>query len=133
MEMDITAIERILPHRYPFLMVDRITELEPGERGGEIDIISFLPGDVDFDGDVDPWDIQAILAANSYENGFGWGWESGDFDGDMDVDWRDIQMILDHDMYGPGLKDALVSMVPEPATLCLLALGALAAVRRRRR
>ncbi|MGB2823577.1 MAG: PEP-CTERM sorting domain-containing protein [Phycisphaerae bacterium] len=104
----------------------------PGERGGEIDIISYLPGDVDFDGDVDPWDIQAILAANSYENGFGWGWESGDFDGDTDVDWRDIRMILDHDMYGPGLKDALVSMVPEPATLCLLALGALAAVRRRR-
>jgi UDP-3-O-[3-hydroxymyristoyl] N-acetylglucosamine deacetylase / 3-hydroxyacyl-[acyl-carrier-protein] dehydratase len=28
---DITAIERILPHRYPFLLVDRITELKPGE------------------------------------------------------------------------------------------------------
>ena len=25
-------IKKILPHRYPFLMVDRITELEPGER-----------------------------------------------------------------------------------------------------
>ncbi len=32
MEMDIAAIERILPHRYPFLMVDKITDLEPGER-----------------------------------------------------------------------------------------------------
>lgn len=32
MEMDIVDIERILPHRYPFLMVDRITELEPGKR-----------------------------------------------------------------------------------------------------
>ncbi|HEB85371.1 MAG TPA: bifunctional UDP-3-O-[3-hydroxymyristoyl] N-acetylglucosamine deacetylase/3-hydroxyacyl-ACP dehydratase [Bacteroidetes bacterium] len=28
---DITAIERILPHRYPFLLVDRILELVPGE------------------------------------------------------------------------------------------------------
>src|SRR5262245_20062000 len=25
-------IERILPHRYPFLLVDRITELEPDKR-----------------------------------------------------------------------------------------------------
>ena len=28
---DINAIERILPHRYPFLFVDRILELVPGE------------------------------------------------------------------------------------------------------
>jgi len=28
---DVAAIERILPHRYPFLLVDRITELAPGE------------------------------------------------------------------------------------------------------
>ena len=25
-------IIRLLPHRYPFLLVDRVTELEPGER-----------------------------------------------------------------------------------------------------
>jgi len=29
---DINAIKRILPHRYPFLFVDRILELVPGER-----------------------------------------------------------------------------------------------------
>jgi beta-hydroxyacyl-ACP dehydratase FabZ len=27
--LDIQEIQRILPHRYPFLLVDRITELEP--------------------------------------------------------------------------------------------------------
>jgi len=32
MEMDIVEIQRTLPHRYPFLMVDRILELEPGKR-----------------------------------------------------------------------------------------------------
>ena len=32
MQMNIMEIERTLPHRYPFLMVDRILELEPGER-----------------------------------------------------------------------------------------------------
>jgi UDP-3-O-[3-hydroxymyristoyl] N-acetylglucosamine deacetylase/3-hydroxyacyl-[acyl-carrier-protein] dehydratase len=30
--LDYAAIERILPHRYPFLLVDRIVELEPGQR-----------------------------------------------------------------------------------------------------
>jgi 3-hydroxyacyl-[acyl-carrier-protein] dehydratase len=32
MELDIVDIEATLPHRYPFLLVDRITELEPGKR-----------------------------------------------------------------------------------------------------
>jgi 3-hydroxyacyl-[acyl-carrier-protein] dehydratase len=30
--LDTSAIERILPHRYPFLLVDRITEFEPDKR-----------------------------------------------------------------------------------------------------
>jgi 3-hydroxyacyl-[acyl-carrier-protein] dehydratase len=30
--LDYAAIERILPHRYPFLLVDRVTELEPDQR-----------------------------------------------------------------------------------------------------
>jgi 3-hydroxyacyl-[acyl-carrier-protein] dehydratase len=30
--LDYSAIERILPHRYPFLLVDRITEFEPDTR-----------------------------------------------------------------------------------------------------
>jgi 3-hydroxymyristoyl/3-hydroxydecanoyl-(acyl carrier protein) dehydratase len=27
-----SAIQRILPHRYPFLLIDRVTELESGKR-----------------------------------------------------------------------------------------------------
>ena len=30
--LDANAIQAILPHRYPFLLVDRIIELVPGER-----------------------------------------------------------------------------------------------------
>ena len=30
--LDYAAIERILPHRYPFLLVDRVTECEPDKR-----------------------------------------------------------------------------------------------------
>ncbi len=31
--MENREIQSILPHRYPFLLVDRITELDPGKRG----------------------------------------------------------------------------------------------------
>ena len=30
--LDAVAIQKIIPHRYPFLLVDRIVELEPGVR-----------------------------------------------------------------------------------------------------
>lgn len=30
--MDVVEIQKILPHRYPFLLVDRILEAEPGKR-----------------------------------------------------------------------------------------------------
>jgi 3-hydroxyacyl-[acyl-carrier-protein] dehydratase len=31
-DLDVRRIMSILPHRYPFLMIDRIVELEPGQR-----------------------------------------------------------------------------------------------------
>lgn len=30
--MDINEIRALLPHRYPFLLVDRVTEIQPGQR-----------------------------------------------------------------------------------------------------
>ena len=30
--VDVTTIHKLLPHRYPFLLVDRVTELEPHKR-----------------------------------------------------------------------------------------------------
>ena len=30
--MDVTEIRKLIPHRYPFLLVDRIVELEPDRR-----------------------------------------------------------------------------------------------------
>ena len=32
MKLDIDEILRILPHRYPFLLIDRVDEIVPGER-----------------------------------------------------------------------------------------------------
>ena len=31
MTMDVTEIQKIIPHRYPFLLLDRVTELTPKE------------------------------------------------------------------------------------------------------
>ena len=30
--LDVVAIQHLLPHRYPFLLVDRVTEFEPNKR-----------------------------------------------------------------------------------------------------
>jgi 3-hydroxyacyl-[acyl-carrier-protein] dehydratase len=30
--VDVTTIQKVLPHRYPFLLVDRVVELEPNKR-----------------------------------------------------------------------------------------------------
>ncbi len=36
-----SAIQRLIPHRYPFLLVDRVTEFVPGERIAGIKNLSF--------------------------------------------------------------------------------------------
>lgn len=40
MELNIDQIESILPHRYPFLLVDKITECVPGERAKGIKCVT---------------------------------------------------------------------------------------------
>ena len=39
--LDTSAIEKILPHRYPFLLVDKITEFEPDQRIVGVKNVSF--------------------------------------------------------------------------------------------
>lgn len=40
MTLDSVQIQEILPHRYPFLMVDKITECEPGVRAKGVKCVS---------------------------------------------------------------------------------------------
>ena len=42
--MKITEILEILPHRYPFLLVDRIVALEPGKRATGIKNVTMNVG-----------------------------------------------------------------------------------------
>jgi len=40
MTLDVRQIQEIIPHRYPFLLVDRILEFEPGQRAVGIKQVS---------------------------------------------------------------------------------------------
>ncbi|SET25332.1 3-hydroxyacyl-[acyl-carrier-protein] dehydratase [Salinibacillus kushneri] len=40
MEMDNSQIKEVIPHRYPFLLVDKIEEVEPGEKAVGIKNVS---------------------------------------------------------------------------------------------
>ena len=46
--LDAVAIQKIIPHRYPFLLVDRIIELDPGKRA--VGIKNVTMGDGFFQG-----------------------------------------------------------------------------------
>lgn len=48
MLLDVMEISEILPHRYPFLMVDRVLELEPGKKG--VGIKNVTMGEAHFQG-----------------------------------------------------------------------------------
>lgn len=85
-------------------------------------------GDANLDGATGFVDFQALL--NHWQQN-GAGWAGGDFNGDGVVDFLDFQILLNY--WNPaGWNFApSASVTPEPATLSLLALGALAVLRRR--
>ena len=86
------------------------------------------PGDADRDGDVDAADYIALKTNMGQPTGATTA--DGDFDDDGDVDWDDLQILQGN--YGAGSPGA-TGTIPEPATLGLLAFGAMAILRRRRR
>ena len=44
LELDIEEIQKVLPQRFPFLMIDRVIELEPGKRVVAIKNVSINEG-----------------------------------------------------------------------------------------
>jgi hypothetical protein len=74
-----------------------------------------LVGDTKLNRNVDAYDIQHILKANSYKNGSGWSWEHGDVNWDGRVDEADIRMILDHGLYDRGRFPKDTSPGPQAA------------------
>jgi 3-hydroxyacyl-[acyl-carrier-protein] dehydratase len=42
--LDAAQIQALIPHRYPFLLVDRIVELDPGKRAVGLKLVSMSDG-----------------------------------------------------------------------------------------
>ena len=101
-----------------------VREYEPGG----LTLLATWNGDATRDGTVDISDL-AILAG-SYRRTTGQVWAGGDFNGDGAVDVSDLAILAGNFR---RTAEATGGPVPEPATLSLLALGALAATRRRTR
>ena len=85
------------------------------------------PGDANTDGVVDDDDLSLLLANWTGVGGTGSTWRTGDFDGNGAVSDSDLSLLLAH-WTGP-----LDGVIPEPATVAILAVGVLAVGRDRRR
>jgi hypothetical protein len=85
-----------------------------------------LLGDTNNDGVVDAFDY--VTVKKNFGKSLA-GESNGDFDSSGKVDWADLAILMKNFGAGAGAP----GVTPEPATLGLLALGALAVIRRRRR
>jgi len=92
-----------------------------------------IPGDADNNKVVDAADY--ITLKQNFGMTSGALWKDGNFSDTYGtpgtVDWADLQILMAH--FGAGSLSAPAMNTPEPATLGLLAIGALAILRRRRK
>ena len=93
---------------------------------GRIYLTFGQPGDTNNDGAVDAFDY--VTVKKNFGKSLA-GESNGDFDSSGKVDWADLAILMKNFGAGTGAP----GVTPEPATLGLLALGALAVIRRRRR
>ena len=84
------------------------------------------PGDANLDGKVDATDLNAL--ALNWRSG-GATWSQGDLTGDRIVDASDLNALALNWQSGVASAAAAPAAVPEPSSITLLWLGALAIVR----
>ena len=89
-----------------------------------------LPGDANGDGCVDDLDLTALAVYWQQATN---RWRHGDFNGDGIVDDLDLTALAVNWQQGCGGGSLATASVPEPATLSLLGLASVAALRRRSR
>jgi hypothetical protein len=86
------AVANVLVERFDPPAFSPVTEAAVDVSGGSITFTISLPGDLDFDGDVDLSDLAQLLA--NYGTTSGATYEDGDLDGDGDVDLSDLAELL---------------------------------------
>ncbi len=124
-----------LASRQGFLMISDSGggEIFGGQNGYDVRqtlVISFTPslgGDADKGGAVDVGDLGVLAGNYGTDTGLAC-WGTGDFSGDGNVDVADLGILAGN--YGTGGSGE--GTVPEPMTMTLLGLGALALIRRRK-
>jgi hypothetical protein len=99
----------------------------------QVRIMNTWKGDVDCDDDVDLLDLSVM---GTYYNIITDGtakWYHGDVNKDGNVDLLDLSLLGTYYNLVPGAPEGGVAPIPEPGTLAVLGLGAVAVLLRRRR
>jgi len=86
------AVANVLEERNDPPAVSPAIEATTDLTAGSISFIVTLPGDLDFDGDVDLSDLAQLLGHYGMPSGA--SYEDGDIDGDGDVDLSDLAALL---------------------------------------
>jgi hypothetical protein len=86
------ALANVLVERNEPPAFSPVTEAAVDAAAGSISFMVTLPGDLDFDGDVDLTDLAQLLAHYGMTEGA--TYEDGDLDGDGDVDLSDLAALL---------------------------------------
>lgn len=125
-EIDTELPGNLIGNAFASAVVPTGWEIEYDWSNAQIALVPGQIGDTNLDGVVDAIDYMVVKRnLGTSQNGQA---ADGDFDKNGVVDWQDLKILLDH--FGEGSPAA--GVIPEPATLCLLAFGATALLRRRR-
>jgi len=98
--------------------------------GGQTLVAYTLAGDANLDLTVDTVDFNLLAASFSQSGKF---WENGDFNYDGSVDTVDFNLLASNFSKTAAGPAALGALVPEPASIALLALASCSLIARRRR
>ena len=88
-------------------------------------------GDANFDGQFNSSDFVTVFSAAKYEKDEPATWAEGDWNGDGRFNSSDFVIAFGGAGYEKGLREGGLQVVPEPSGILLLAVGCLAARRRR--
>jgi hypothetical protein len=98
---------------------------------GSIKLRGTVPADANLDGTIDSLDFNAL--ASNFNSSTDVFWQHGDFNNDGTVNMLDFNILATDFGQSVPAAPVLGTLVPEPASMGLIALSAVGVMRRRRR